>query len=131
MLQRFDQNNARIPNTVLDLRDVIVVMVAVVSVSGAFFMYDTRIAVLEADQRYAKSAMVEYDSVGVDIAEVKSQLREMAALSISNKQLLDNIQLINRDLDKLTGVHGDRIQSNRDELNIIKTRIRDLEKSIR
>lgn len=77
--------------TLLTVRDVLVILTAVVAIAAAFFMYDTRITVLENEIR----------SIRTDIQEIKNKQKDMSNVTTEIAQQSIKLQNIEKSQDRL------------------------------
>ena len=125
-----EQKEQRNIKTVLELKDVVIILSAVLTASAAYFEYGTRITVLESQIEEVTS---EIQGVRVNAHELNSVLNKLTQyevrLSINDKQL-DDLEQLGRKLDKITDVQIERVERGKVELDRMRDQLNQLEQHI-
>lgn len=116
-------------STILTLPNVISIMMAVLAVSAAFFTYDTRISVLEAqlanhtERKYHNEIDDSVSSIEDDIHVLRSEIAQLSIRLQMDEVKLEKVQVLSRELDNVTQIQSERVVWARKELNAIKIKI--------
>lgn len=116
-------------STILTLPNVISIMMAVLAVSAAFFTYDTRISVLEAqlanhtERKYHNEIDDSVSSIEDDIHVLRSEIAQLRIRLQMDEVKLEKVQVLSRELDNVTQIQSERVVWARKELNAIKIKI--------
>lgn len=119
----------RTVSTILTLPNVISIMMAVLAVSAAFFTYDTRISVLEAElanhteRKYHNEIDDSVSSIEDDIHVLRSEIAQLRIRLQMDEVKLEKVQVLSRELDNVTQIQSERVVWARKELNAIKIKI--------
>lgn len=91
--------------TTFSIKDVVTIIVAVVAVASAFFMYDTRIAVIENDMSTLRKTVNDTQNLSIKIYTLESDIKLIQnSLHNTNKNLeylIDQSTIRNRNLTEL------------------------------
>lgn len=119
----------RTVSTILTLPNIISIMMAVLAVSAAFFTYDTRISVLEAqlanhtERKYHNEIDDSVSSIEDDIHVLRSEIAQLRIRLQMDEVKLEKVQVLSRELDNVTQIQSERVVWARKELNAIKIKI--------
>lgn len=113
----------RIVDTVLSLKTVASVIVIIVSISAAFFTYDTRITLLESEVKDHIAISAELRLQDDAINQLQSDLASMSVRLDLDEQQLSKVNALSRELERVSDVQAERVIWAQRELEKIKIKI--------
>lgn len=113
----------RIVDTVLSLKTVASVIVIIVSISAAFFTYDTRITLLESEVKDHIAISAELRLQDDAINQLQSDLASMSVRLDLDEQQLSKVNELSRELERVSDVQAERVIWAQRELEKIKAKL--------
>lgn len=118
-----DENSNRNVRTLLELKDVVVILTAMIAAAAAFFTYGTRITVLESKLASVETVSQEVRDNENDIDALQGQMLQLVLRLDMDESKLAEIHKLSRELNNVTRVQAERVIWARDELEKIKKKL--------